>query len=309
MSLFQLKITPTEYRTTIKSHGFFDLCAFTPDINSLTLTLPYKTQKGDGIFQIFLQNNEVLCNVINGDKDLSCQVAANCLSLDIDLNKLYFLIAGHSDYEWFINDGFGRYFRSPTLYEDCIKLVSTANTNWKNTVKIVRSLTENYGHDVNGVKAFPEPRQLIEISESDLKTHTKCGYRAKSFIDIAANALKDPNFFLDEGWKSLQPNSFFNRLLNIHGMGPGSASYLCRIYGKPHIYSIDSWVIKRCDELWGLNFRATDKNGKKKPDIKKYERYLKKRYENFKEYGPSVCWFELTKYWHDNEKWEGMWWI
>jgi 3-methyladenine DNA glycosylase/8-oxoguanine DNA glycosylase len=308
MSPFPLKITPDEYRATIKSHGWFDLGAFTIGKQNQELTLTYKIQKGEGQFQVFFKNNSVFCKVINGDKTLSCQVAVTCLSLDIILTRFYSLVRGHSDYDWLIKKGYGRYLRSPTLYEDCIKIVSTANTNWGNTKKIVHSLIENYGHDVNGIKSFPEPGRLIGLSESELKENTKCGYRAKSFRDIADHSLKEPNFFLEDGWKGSHAKSFYDRLVKIHGMGPGSASYLCRIYGKPYNYSIDSWVSKRCDELWGLNFKTMDKNGKIRPDFNKYEDYLKKKYEDFKEYGPTVCWFEITRYWHDNDKWEGTWW-
>ena len=91
-------------------------------------------------------------------------------------------------------------------------------------------------------------------------------------------------------------------------MGPASASYLCRIYGKSYNYSVDRWIAKRCDELWGLNYRKTDKRGKAKPDLEKYEDYAKNRYESFKEFGPSAFWFEISRYWNDREKIEETWW-
>jgi hypothetical protein len=78
--------------------------------------------------------------------------------------------------------------------------------------------------------------------------------------------------------------------------------------GKPYIFSVDSWVAKRCDEIWGLNYRKTDKKGKEKPDLERYGNYAIKRYANFKEYGPSVFWFEISTHWHDNGNWAGNWW-
>jgi hypothetical protein len=129
-----------------------------------------------------------------------------------------------------------------------------------------------------------------------------------SFLDIADRSLSEPDFFIGEGWKGLDAKEFYDRLINIRGLGPASASYLCRIYGKPYLYSVDRWVAKRCDELWGLNYRKTDKKGKEKPDLERYENFAKKRYEAFSDYGPSMFWFEISRYWHDNENFEKSWW-
>jgi len=308
MSIYPLTITPVEFRATLLSHGWFDLEPFKVDIENLALELAFKNQHGDGAFKVFGQNGETFCNILHGTETLVLPVVENCLSLDIDLTDIRSLINDVEGYSWFIERGFGRYLRSPTLYEDCIKIVSTANQNWSNTKKIIQSLVENYGYNVNGYKVFPEPNQLIRVSESDIQTKTKCGYRAKSFLDIADYSLKNPDFFLNDEWKSLQAKDFFYFLLEIYGMGPASASYLCRIYGKPYHYSVDRWVAKRCDELWGLNFREKDRKGKEKPNLDEYRNFAKKRYKGFGEYGPSVFWFEISKYWYDNESFENSWW-
>jgi len=47
MSTFKLKITPTEYVTTLKSHEWFDLTPFRLDDKSLSLTLSFKVQNGE----------------------------------------------------------------------------------------------------------------------------------------------------------------------------------------------------------------------------------------------------------------------
>ena len=308
MRPFKLKITPTEYVTTLKSHGWFDLAPFRLDMKDLTLTLAFKVQNGDGAYKIFVGNDSVFCEVLHGKDTTVIPVAEKCLSLDVNLSEFYAVVSGSKDFKWLSGRGFGRYLRSPTLYEDCVKIVATANTNWANTRRMVQNLIENYGNTVNGTKVFPEPARLASVPENDLRVRTKCGYRARSFLDIADNSLKEPDFFVSSGWKSLHAKDFFDRLLEIRGMGPASASYLCRIYGKPYIYSVDSWIAKRCDEMWGLNYRKTDKKGKEKPDLERYENYAKNRYASFKEYGPSVFWFEISRYWHDAAKWDENWW-
>ena len=309
MKLYPLTITPAELRATLLSHGWFDLEPLKVDIENLTLELAFKNQHGDGAFKVFVQNGETFCNILHGTETLVLPAVENCLSLDIDLTEIRSLINDVEGYNWFTERGFGRYLRSPTVYEDCIKIVSTVQKKFSSTKKIIQSLVQNYGCNVNGYKAFPEPNQLIRVSESSLKTSTNCGYRAKSFLDIADKSLENPGFFVGDAWKSLQPKDFFDRLLKIHGMGSASASYLCRIYGKPYNYAVDSLITKKCDELWGLNYRKTDKNGKEKTDLQKYKDYAKNRYESFREYGPHVFWFEISRHWHNKKKYEGAWWV
>jgi len=175
MTPFKLKITPTEYVTTLKSHGWFDLAPFRLDKNSLSLTLNFKVQNDDGAFKIFVENNSVFCEVLHGKDTTVIPVAKKCLSLDVDLSTFYALVSGNENFIWLRERGFGRYLRSPTLYEDCLKIVATANTNWANTRRIVKNLIENIGHTVSGVKAFPEPARLTPVPENELKDMTKCG--------------------------------------------------------------------------------------------------------------------------------------
>ena len=175
MNVFPLTITPTEYVTTLKSHGWFDLAPFRLDKNSLSLTLYFKVQNDDGAFKIFVENNSVFCEVLHGKDTTVIPVAKKCLSLDVDLSTFYALVSGNENFIWLRERGFGRYLRSPTLYEDCLKIVATANTNWANTRRIVKNLIENIGHTVSGVKAFPEPARLTPVPENELKDMTKCG--------------------------------------------------------------------------------------------------------------------------------------
>ena len=65
-------------------------------------------------------------------------------------------------------------------------------------------------------------------------------------------------------------------------------TYLCRFYGKPGDFTIDSWVLSRCHDLWKI-----------KVDTKAVEAFALKRYQRFGDYAASVFWFELTRHWHE----------
>ena len=234
MDSYKLNITPAEYLTVLKSHGWFDLDPFRLEKKTLSLRLAFKERNGEGEFKILIKDQDVFCEVVYEKNTDAVLIAEKCLSLDIDLSELYETVSIDDNYNWIIKGGFGRYLRSPTLYEDCVKIVATTNINWKNTKMIINNLIDNYGNIINSTRIFPDPSILASVPEKELKAKTKCGYRASSFQDIAKNAINEPTFFLGDDWKGFQSKDFFDRLLKIRGMGPGSASYLCRIYGKPY---------------------------------------------------------------------------
>ena len=110
MRPFKLKITPTEYVTTLKSHGWFDLAPFRLDMKDLTLTLAFKVQNGDGAFKIFVGNDSVFCEVLHGKDTTVIPVAEKCLSLDVDLSEFYALVSGNENFKWLSGERFRTLF-------------------------------------------------------------------------------------------------------------------------------------------------------------------------------------------------------
>jgi hypothetical protein len=51
----------------------------------------------------------------------------------MDTSSFYEKIAGHEEYRWMIDLKMGRYLRSPTLYEDCFKIMATSRMKWTGT--------------------------------------------------------------------------------------------------------------------------------------------------------------------------------
>jgi 3-methyladenine DNA glycosylase/8-oxoguanine DNA glycosylase len=296
-------LSPVEFRTILRSHYWFDLPPFDANPEEPRLSLAFNTPGGSGEFEASVQDGECLLQVESGDPEHVKEVARTCLSLDLDVSTIYDKVSGHEEYGWITERKFGRYLRSPTLFEDCYKIIATTNMHWKGTKNIVKRTVDKFGTDVNGKRAFPLPYQILEISEEELSRQTRCGYRAKSFLDLSQKAAADPDFFLGDAWKRMDSKEFFEKVRSVSGLGSMSASYLCRFYGKPHDYSLDSWIMKRCGEIWGITF----KNGRGKYKQREYPEWAKDKYDCFAPFGPSVFWFEITKYWHESEKMPEEW--
>jgi hypothetical protein len=73
-------------------------------------------------------------------------------------------------------------------------------------------------------------------------------------------------------------------------IGTGNATHLCRFYGRPHGYTIDSWIMKHCEELRSLGFGGS---------LEKYSEWAENEFGGFAPYGPNILWLLITKYWHE----------
>ncbi len=308
MTVKKLAITPVELKTILTSHGWFDLAPFEMPNDRSSISRAFTVQQGDGHFCVFVKDGKCLVDILSGEDSVVMPVVRKCLSLDINVSELYSTLADNAKYDWIAEKKFGRYLRSPTLFEDCFKIMATANINWNSTKSMIKKTVDNFGSTVNGVKAFPLPDQLVQVSENDLKSATRCGYRADSFLDLCRNALDNSDLYLGDAWKHMTAEEFKSELIKVKGLGEICVSYLGRFYGKPLDYTIDSWVVKRCDELWNLNFRKTNKKGRSSPDLKRYGDWANSYYKRFSPYGPSIFWFEITRYWHQKEDYSAKWW-
>src|SRR5690606_15683460 len=75
--------------------------------------------------------------------------------------------------------GRGRLFRSPTLFEDVIKTVTSCNVAWTSTIRMNQRLCEVVR------PAFPPPAQLARRRASTLRARCSVGYRDARIIELA----------------------------------------------------------------------------------------------------------------------------
>jgi N-glycosylase/DNA lyase len=83
------------------------------------------------------------------------------LRLDDNIAEFYRLLADESDFNWIPTQGAGRLLRSPTVFEDLVKMICTTNCSWALTEKMVTGLVENLGREsTKGQRTFPTPEAM-----------------------------------------------------------------------------------------------------------------------------------------------------
>lgn len=279
----KLNLSEAQLRSIILSHGWFSLEPFITSIAPPYFMTAFELPSGSGAFEVSTSNGHCKLRILSGSSQSCISVAKNCLSLDIMPDKLYSV--GGKKWQWLEKNNMGRFLRSPSLFEDCCKVILSTCTTWQRTIIMVKALVQQYGESIDGQqKAFPRPDIIVATADEELRAVIGCGFRAKYLHHLARMALNNPHFFLDDGWNEFSSSDFYNKLTMINGIGAASANYLSLLYWKPNGFNIDAYVKRRCKELWKVNERGI-------------HAFLKKRYKQFGNYAPLILWFEITRHW------------
>jgi N-glycosylase/DNA lyase len=172
------------------------------------------------------------------------------LALDTDLTGLYDACARVPSLRWVPGSGTGRLLRSPTVFEDLTKQLSTTNCSWALTTLMCRRLVDSLGAEgPDGERAFPTPGAVVAAGERHFTEVVRAGYRARAFVELAGRypALdvarwEDP---------AVTDEVVLGHVKALRGFGPYAAEGMLGLLGRPKGLAIDSWVRAKLPRLLG----------------------------------------------------------
>lgn len=288
--------TPREFsfKRTVISHGWCELLPFQIDREKwlLTRTLDLKDAKPLTV-RITATRRALL---INTSRRLSQTATKKVVSdvrhmlrLDDDIGQFYRLLADDEDFNWIPRHGAGRLLRSPTVFEDLVKMICTTNCSWALTEKMVTGLVENLGRESgNGHRTFPTPDAMALMPVKFYVNEVRAGYRAeylKALADRVASGALDVEAWLTS---PLSTADLIKEMRGVKGVGPYAAENLLKLLGRYDGLALDSWTRAK--------FYSVRNNGRKTTD-KKIARY----YSRFKEWRGLAFWCDMTRDWLDGQ--------
>jgi N-glycosylase/DNA lyase len=305
--LMELRInTPRDFnfKRTVISHGWCELLPFQIDREKwvLSRTLDLKDGKGTTNGPVGTAGKPVTLTitakgraiVINTSRRLgqaaSRQVVRDVrhmLRLDDDMGEFYSLLAEDADFNWIPTQGAGRLLRSPSVFEDLVKMICTTNCSWALTDKMVTGLVESLGRESDsGQRTFPTPEAMALMPVKFYVNEVRAGYRAeylKELADRVASGTLDV-----EAWLAspLSTTDLAKEMRGVKGVGPYAAENLLKLLGRYDGLALDSWTRAK--------FFSVRNNGRKATD-KKIARY----YSRFKEWRGLALWCDVTRDWLD----------
>jgi 3-methyladenine DNA glycosylase/8-oxoguanine DNA glycosylase len=166
---------------------------------------------------------------------------ARMFQLKIDIGEFVAMSAGFPTHTWVESSGFGRLLCGATLFEDVVKIITTTNTMWRQTMRMTQLLVEKCGRKTkSGQSTFPAPEDIAQFSADELQEDCRLGYRAKTIHALASGiangsidmkALSDPAQSTEELFKSYR---------ELPGIGPYGAAHLLAMDGRHDFIAVDT---------------------------------------------------------------------
>jgi N-glycosylase/DNA lyase len=288
--------TPREFsfKRTVISHGWCVLPPFAIDREKWRLTRTLDLKGAHPVTISIRANKRKL--LIDTSRRLNQSetkkvVAAvrHMLRLDDNIEEFYRLVADDNDFNWVPLQGAGRLLRSPTVFEDLVKMICTTNCSWALTQKMVTGLVGSLGREsTSGSRTFPSPEAMALMPVKFYVNEVRAGYRSeylKELADRVASGALDV-----EAWfqSPLNTAELTKEMRGVKGVGPYAAENLLKLLGRYDGLALDSWTRAR--------FFSLRNNGRKTTD-KKIARY----YSRFKEWRGLALWCDVTRDWLDSD--------
>jgi len=211
------------------------------------------------------------------------RLIARMLSLDTPIERID---AFHAlDPRW-KKSGRARLFRSPTLFEDVIKTVTSCNVAWPSTVHMNRRLCEVCGRkSPSGMFTFPTAKRLARTRPATLRGRCRVGYRDQRMVDLAKLFVRGA---IDEAWltdPAIPDDEVFRFLVSLPGIGPYAAGNIMQLLGRFSRLAIDTETIRHAKKV--LGYDGTDMQITKKI-IAHYEPFGAHKFRSY--------WFEIWQF-------------
>lgn len=166
------------------------------------------------------------------------------LSLDLDYNQIKQEIIQRFHHNPIIISaieyGHGIRVLRQEPWEMICSFIISQNNNIPRIKKIVSSMAEVYGEQIDGGYAFPTPEVLYNAGIDKLK-ELKMGFRAKYIYD-AAERILNGKLKIDE-IKQCDTHTAMQKLQEVKGIGPKVASCILLFgFDKTDVFPVDVWI-------------------------------------------------------------------
>src|SRR2546428_8512859 len=251
------------FRRTVLSHGWCALPPFEFDKESWTLFRVLGSDK-PLTAKISARNGALKVTVSRRlGREAAQKIARDVrhmFRLDDDLSEFYQAVETEPEFAWIANEGAGRLLRSPTVFEDLVKMICTTNCSWALTEKMVTGLVQNLGRESNdGRRTFPTPEAMALMPLKFYTNEVRAGYRAPYFKELA-DRVASGNLNVEQWLHSpLATADLIKEMRGVKGVGPYAAENLLKLLGRYDGLALDSWTRAKFFTVRNNGRKASDK--------------------------------------------------
>ena len=240
------------FQSTVVSHGWYLLAPFRWSRPQQLLYRPEILGGKTRYLKITAQTGLHVEGA--GDSPELRKKLARMFQLDVDTSGFVRIARDSPDHAWVESAGFGRLLCGSTLFEDAVKIVTTTNTTWRQTMRMVELLVEKCGRG----GAFPEPKDVARFDAGTLQSDCRLGYRAKSIHALATGIVEGSIDLAAITDPSQSTEELFDSYRKLPGIGPYGAAHLLAMDGRHDVIAVDSEFRRFVRETYHKGRRISD---------------------------------------------------
>ena len=286
------------FERTVASHGWFDLPPFAWDPGAGVLTRTLNLAEGGPVVAHIRKKDALRITLRSHDRlsragiDEARRAIAHMLRLEDDLAGFYRMTdeVDTPDLRWAATARAGRLLRSPTVFEDLIRMICTTNCTWALTKVMVTALVTRLGETApGGLRTFPSPASMARRPEAFYRDVVRAGYRGAALRGLA-RAVAGGRLDV-EAWIDLErPTEVIRKeILSVHGAGPYVADNMLKLLGRYDGLGIDSWCRRKFSSMYHEGRPVSD-------------RRIVKFYSRFGSYAGLALWCDITRDWFEGDQ-------
>ena len=288
--------TPLDFnfRRTVMSHGWCALLPFEFDKTTWTLIrvldageatpVTVRITSAKRALAMELSRRLKKASVENVIRDVR-----HMFRLDDDLQVFYKSVSAEAEFAWIADEGAGRLLRSPTVFEDLVKMICTTNCSWALTEKMVAGLVNELGRvSDDGRKSFPTAAAMARRPVGFFRDKIRSGYRAPYLKELAQRVARGS--LEVESWltSDLPVAELLKEMKSVKGVGNYAAENLLKLLGRYDGLALDSWTRAQFARVRNQDRAANDKK-------------ISRFYARFGSWRGLVLWCDMTRHWLDPE--------
>lgn len=295
------------FRRTVMSHGWYALPPFELDNQQWTLARVIDLGSAKPVTVTISATKPGL--LVNSSRQVGKRAAEKIVRdvrhmfrLDDDMGLFYEAVSQQPEFAWIATQGAGRLLRSPTVFEDLVKMICTTNCSWALTEKMVDSLVNELGRESNdGRKSFPAAEVMAQQSEKFYRDRVRAGYRAPYLKELAervtSGELNVESWLPREqagssptvGEGAISHDDFMKQIKQVKGVGNYAAENLLKLLGRYDGLALDSWTRAQFAKLRNQGRKASDKK-------------IARFYSSFNSWRGLALWCDMTRLWLESDR-------
>jgi 3-methyladenine DNA glycosylase/8-oxoguanine DNA glycosylase len=220
------------------------------------------------------------------------------LHMDEDLSAFYTLALGDPDLAW-VARGAGRMVRSPTVFEEVVRIVCTTNCSWALTTRMITALVGRLGEPAPGSTAdewrgrtFPTPEAMAAAPPRFYREVVRAGYRGP-YLRALARSVAGGSLDLEALGRAspgeLSDDEVEMQLLALPGVGPYAAAHVMLLLGRYSRLILDSWTRPTYARMVGRKNPVSDTA-------------ILRRFRRYGRYAGLAFWCFVTRDWVDDDR-------